>query len=281
MSGIGYNMNEIHVSGIGLRVQEGAGFTIDRPWGLGCFLLLRFHSPMKALTVQGILHVEPGHCLIYSPDHPQWYRGREGVLVNDWLHIEGEEVRLIAARHSVPLNALLAPSDTRFLPHLFEEIQHERLHAEAGHNEMVGLLVRQLFLKLGRALRDPVAHLTPAEAAHLPALRALRQRLHEQLTHQWTVGEMAAEVGLSRPRFAALYQRFFGISPLEDLLRSRLRHAEYLLTNRSMTVREAAMQCGFRSLHYFSHVFHQRVGCPPSDYHRRGRLRGRERSQLR
>ncbi len=185
---------------------------------------------------------------------------------------------LIAARHGVPLDTLLAPSDTHFLPRLFEEIRNERLHAGAGYEEAVELLARLLLLKLGRALRDPVAQFTPTEAAHLPALRALRQRLHEQLAHRWTVSAMAAEVGLSASRFATLYQRFFGVSPVEDLLRARLQHSEHLLTNRAMTVREAATQCGFRSLHYFSHVFRQRVGCPPSEYHRRSNLWDKDRS---
>ena len=265
-------MKEIRVSGVELHREQAAGFTIDRPWGLGCFLLLRFHSPMEALTAQGLVQAEPGHCLFYSPEHPQWYRGRFGVWADDWMHLEGEEVGEIAARQGVLLNTLLAPSDTRFLPRFFEEIKHERLHAEAGYEEVVEALALQLLVKLGRTLRDPLTHLTPAEAAHLPALRGLRQRLHEQLAHRWTVGEMAAEVGLSAPRFAVLYQRFFGVSPVEDLLRARIQQAEYLLSNRAMTVREAAAQCGFRSLHYFSHVFHQRVGYAPSEYHRRGNL---------
>lgn len=252
------------------------GSVIDRPWGLGCFLLLRFHSSMDILTAQGMVQAEPGHCILYSPEQPQWYRGRQGGWVNDWIHMEGEAIGLIAARHEVPLNTLLMPSDTRFFRHLLEEIRSEEFHAGAGYEEVVQTLVHQLLVKLGRALRDPDAQLTPAEAAHLPALYAFRQRLHEQLAHRWTVEEMATEVGLSRPRFAALYQRFFKVSPGEDLLRARLQQARFLLNNRAMPVREAAMQCGFRSLHYFSHVFRQRVGCAPSEYHRHNNLWGKK-----
>jgi AraC-like DNA-binding protein len=253
----------------GLRREEAAGITIDRPYGLGCYLLLRFHSPMEVLTARGVGEVEPGQCIFFSPGHPQWYRGRGDAWVNDWMHIEGEGVPCIAHRCGVPLNTPLKPHDTRFLPRLFEEIWSEQFHKEPQHEEAVELLARQLLLKLGRALRDPVAQFTAAEAAHLPALRALRQRLHDDFSHHWTISEMAAIVGFSTSRFAALYQRLFGASPGEELLRARMQNAEHLLTNRAITVQEVSRQCGFRSVNYFSRVFHQRIGCAPRDYHRR------------
>jgi AraC-like DNA-binding protein len=269
-------MNMIHVSAHGLRREETAGFIIDRPYGLGNFLLVRFHSPMEVLTGQGLAYAEPGCCVLFSPGHPHWYRGRIGAWVNDWMHLEGRAIAKTAVHYALPLDTLLAPGDTRFLPRIFEEIAHEQHHEEDNWEEAIELLVHQLFLKLGRALGDSAKRFSSAEAQHLPALRALRRQVHEQLARRWTVGEMAAEVGLSPSRFAALYQRFFAISPIEDVLRARLQHAENLLTNRAMSVGEAARQSGFTSVHYFSRVFHQRIGCAPSDYHRRGKPHARE-----
>jgi AraC family transcriptional regulator of arabinose operon len=225
---------------------------------------------MEVLAASGLVTADAGDCLLYTPRQPQWYRGIHGAWANDWMHFEGKEIKELAQLYGLAVNTPLSPADTSFWPRLLTEIRDECQQRETGYEEVVDALVRQLLVKLGRALHDPVAQFTPTEALHLPPLRALRQRLHEELAHPWTVGKMAAEVGLSVSRFAALYQKFFEISPVEDLLRARLQHAEYLLTNRAITVREAATRCGFRSLHYFSHVFHQRVGCAPSEYHRRG-----------
>ena len=261
-------MTQIFVSSHGLRREEPSGQAIDRPYGIGQFLLVRFLSPMKVRAAHGVVPAEPGQVLLFAPGHPQWYQGRAGTWINDWMHLKGDGVAFLAQRHGVPVNELLSPSDTRFFPRLFDEIQHEKSHAEDNWEEAVELLACQLFLKLGRALRDPTAQFTPAEAEHLPVFRRLRQRVHEQLAQRWTVTAMAAEVGLSPSRFAALYQRFFGVSPLEDLLRARLQNAQTLLTNRAMPVGQAAARSGFCSVHYFSRVFHQRTGCAPSDYHR-------------
>lgn len=266
-------MHEIKVQAHGLRREESAGFTIDRPYGIGLFLLVRFHSPMEVLTQAGLCKAEAGHCVLFAPGHAQWYRGRKGAWLNDWMHLEGAGIESFAHQHGIGINTLLTPSDTRYFPRIFDEIAHEKFQAEANWEAAVDLLVRQLLLKLGRALQEPITQFTPAETEYLPLFRALRRRVHEQLTQRWTVGGMAAEAGLSLSRFAALYQRFFGISPLEDLLRARLQHAENLLTNRAMSVSQAAEQSGFTSLHYFSRVFHQRVGCAPSDYHRQQKAR--------
>ena len=268
-------MSRVYVVANGLWREESAGFAVDRPYGLGQFLLVRFHSPMRVRLKQQVLHAEPGNCILFAPDYPQWYCGAQGAFINDWMHIEGEEMRQIAAYYGVLLNTILSPQHTRFLPRLFEEIAQERFQCEANWAEAVELMVRQLMLNLGRALQNTAAQFTTAEAEHLPALRELRRLVHEQLVRRWTVGVMAREVGLSPSRFATLYKRFFGVSPVEDLLRARLQRAEDLLTNRSISVGQVAAECGFLSVHYFSHVFHQRTGCAPREYYRRDELRNK------
>lgn len=261
-------MSAISVSAQGFQWAEHASSVVDRPVGLGCFVLLHFRSPMEVRLEQERFPVAPGHCLLFSPGHPHWYRGLSGAWVNDWMHIEGEATAQFATRYGVTMNTVLSPGSLHFLPRFFEEVARERQHLESGWEEAVELLVQQFFLHLGRSLRDSLAHLTPAEAEHLRAMRALRWRVQGELTRRWTVSEMAAEIGLSSSRFAALYRHFFEVSPMEDLLRARLRHAQNLLTNRTLSVREAATLSGFASMHYFSHVFHSRVGCAPRDYHR-------------
>lgn len=265
-------MNQIRVAAHGLNREEPADFIVNRPYGIGQFLLVRFHSPMEAHTVQGQVFAEPGDCILFAPEFPQWYRGYKGDWMNDWMHLEGNDVGSLAARYHVPLNSLLTPQDTSFFSPLFTEIAQEQYQAEDEWEQAVALLAHQLLLKLGRALNRGLRDITPftvGETEHLLALRHLRRRVHAKLEKRWTVKKMANEVGLSASHFAMLYRQAFGISPVEDLLRARLQYAEILLTNRAMPVGEAATKCGFSNIHYFSHLFHQRIGCAPRDYHRR------------
>jgi AraC-like DNA-binding protein len=79
---------------------------------------------------------------------------------------------------------------------------------------------------------------------------------------------MAALARFGESRFAVLYRQCFGISPIEDLIQARLRHAQRLLTNRHTTVAEAAEKSGFRNVPHFSRLFSRRVGSSPSEYQR-------------
>jgi AraC-like DNA-binding protein len=125
---------------------------------------------------------------------------------------------------------------------------------------------------LGRGLSEVDDREGRLDAARRERLRVVREHVHERLADRWTVAKMAKLADLGENRFAVLYRECFGISPLEDLIRVRLHHAEWLLTNRRTTVTEAAERSGFQSIHYFSRLFRRRVGCPPSEYYQSPRL---------
>jgi AraC family transcriptional regulator, arabinose operon regulatory protein len=261
-------MNTLTVTSLGIRREEAPGFTIDRPQGMGQAVFVRFYTPMEIRTEEGIVTAEPGCCLFYEPGFPQWYRGHGVGLVNDWMHLQGALVGQLATQYEVPMNIPLAPRESGFVPGILEGIWRERHSPERFREEAIRLLVEELFLKLSRQCTEERLALTPAEAAYLPAFRSLRMDIHQQLQERWHVEEMARRVHLSPSRFAALYRRFFGVSPMEDLIRVRLENARTLLTNRAATVSEAAVQSGFENECYFSRLFRRRVGCAPRDYYR-------------
>ena len=80
---------------------------------------------------------------------------------------------------------------------------------------------------------------------------------------------MAKELHLSVSRFAVLYAEFFGASPVQELIRARLDKACWLLMSANLSVADIARESGFENIHYFSRLFHRRVGCTPRDYSRR------------
>ena len=80
---------------------------------------------------------------------------------------------------------------------------------------------------------------------------------------------MAEMVSKSESRFSVLYQEFFGIGAVKDLVNVRLEKACWLLTNRYMSIAEVAHQSGFENIYYFSRLFKLRIGCTPSQYYQR------------
>jgi AraC family transcriptional regulator, arabinose operon regulatory protein len=255
---------DLQVSMAGTNWPHALGDALDRPNGFGEYLFLRFRTPMEVRTARGIETCGPGTCLIYSPGHPQWYRGAGVGFRDDWCHVQGSDVGRLLDQASLPQNTLFAPRGSGFYPLLLEEIRTELQRQEPLWQDVVACLCARLILLLGRAQ----AHVAAGGPRRLDALRGVREHVHEDLTRQWTVSQMAKLADLGENRFAVLYRECFGTSPMEDLIRARLSHAQWLLTNRNMTVTEAAAQSGFRNIQYFSRLFRRRVGCRPSDYHR-------------
>jgi AraC family transcriptional regulator of arabinose operon len=186
--------------------------------------------------------------------------------MDDWLHVHGPLIPELVQCHEIPVNTIIRPRDAEFITPIFEGINREMRRQERGWSEAVRLLVESLFLQLGRQLRPP--GVTPEEAAWEETFRNLRMQVHERMQEPWTVAAMARSVHLGRARFAHLYTKLLGVSPVEDLIQARLLRARALLTNSGMSVAEAAKQCGFGSLCHFSRLFRKHVGCSPSDYRR-------------
>lgn len=244
------------------------GDLVDRPGGFteqNQYLFLRFRTPMRVLTAQGVEKCKAGTCLIYSPRHPQWYHGDGVGFRDDWCHAGGTDMQACLEQAALPLDTLFTPRNTSFFPTLIEEICSEHQREEAFWQQSVALIIARMILLLGRSLREVEDQDDGVDIVRRGRLRRVRERVHKHLDEHWTVARMARLAKLGENRFAVLYRESFGQSPIEDLIQARLNHAKWLLTNRHRTVSEAAELSGFGSIQYFSRLFHQRVGCPPSE----------------
>lgn len=262
----GQPASRLTMAALGVRWPHAPGYTVERPNGLGMYLLVHFRSAMTAFTSEALVSAEPGDCVLYDPSFPQWYRGRGAEFIDDWLHIYGPGMGELIRRHRIPVNTVFRPRDTEFIAPILEAINREMRRQEREWEEAVRLLVESLFLQLGRELSPAGA--SAADRAREEAFRNVRMQVHERMQEPWSVGAMARLVNLSRARFATLYTKLLGTSPMADLIHARLRHARALLTDAGMSVAEAAEQCGFRSVCHFNRLFQKHVGCAPRDYRR-------------
>ena len=81
-----------------------------------------------------------------------------------------------------------------------------------------------------------------------------------------SVPELAKMENLSNSRYVSLFKSYTGISPLEYILRLRMRSACDLLHTTDMTVKQIASLVGYEDEHYFSRIFKKHIGKTPSQY---------------
>jgi AraC-like DNA-binding protein len=256
----------LHVARLGVGWEHEEGFLIDRP-GTGDFLFIHFTKPAIVTLEDGSVHAPANSCILFTPDHHQHYRGDGCGLSNNWIHFLGDSAETLARHHAIPLNQIFRLAQAGFVPALINEMRTEIHRKDPHYEEMIDLLLRQLFLQLQRHIELADRKRLSGRQAELAVLIGeLQTRVLGNLDHPWTIEEMAREVHLSRSRFMGLYREFYDISPIEDLIRARIKHAQWLLTATTLSVGQVADECGFGSLYHFSRLFKKRVGSSPSEF---------------
>jgi AraC-like DNA-binding protein len=179
-----------------------------------------------------------------------------------------------------------APSLVRLLPPLVhirrEEPGAYRIRrivdavTEEAHTEHPGrqlVLERLLDVLLVEALRfrpsfvrrqrpGLLLGLSDAAVAH-----ALRQ-IHDDVTRDWTVAELAHAANMSRAEFAERFVSKVVLPPVQYHLEWRMAMARDMLARERLSRNEVAARVGYHNASAFSTAFMRVVGCSPSEFAR-------------
>ncbi|MEV6665264.1 GlxA family transcriptional regulator [Streptomyces nigra] len=108
-------------------------------------------------------------------------------------------------------------------------------------------------------------------------LEPVLEWIEDNLAGEVTVAAMAERAGMSERTFGRRFREQTGTTPLQWLLRARVRRAQYLLENSDHTVERIARQAEFGSPTAFRERFRRVVGTTPYAY--RSAFQGRTVSQ--
>ncbi|MET7571004.1 helix-turn-helix domain-containing protein [Streptomyces sp. NPDC005492] len=98
------------------------------------------------------------------------------------------------------------------------------------------------------------------------ALEPVLRWMEDHLSHEITLGALATRSGMSERTFSRHFREQTGSTPLQWLLRARVRRAQYLLENSDHPIERVAQQAGFGSPTAFRERFRRVVGTTPQAY---------------
>lgn len=138
---------------------------------------------------------------------------------------------------------------------------HRELHADANPailQQLSDLLQMLVMRILGRQDFDPRVAL-------------VIERVSADLTHPWTLRDLARIAKVSSEQLRRLFHRYLGRSPLRRVLELRLAHAAERLRTTDEKLETIAHAVGYRSVYALSSAFSREIGCSPSAFRRRTR----------
>ena len=84
--------------------------------------------------------------------------------------------------------------------------------------------------------------------------------------NDWSIEGLAQQLIMSKSHFEHTYKKIFGISPMNEVINSRIENAKFILTSTDISVKQIAEMCGYKSDIHFMRQFKSRLGVTPSVY---------------
>jgi AraC family transcriptional regulator of arabinose operon len=242
--------------GCGVREWMPPGF-VDRPLGTPDVLIVTFRHPVVIRTESGDRRVAANATLLSQPHSPHYFGADDHPWCHSWLHCEGDDVRELLFEAALPLDVPLPESDPRCLDRCVLALHEEARAHLPPDTQIMRNHLQTLLRELTRS------HAREAPVVPRPLLE-LRDHLDATFAESHSLSRLAARLGCSVPHLCNRFRQSFRTSPIAYVIELRLRHARFLLADRSRSVAEVASAVGYGEYPHFSKLFFRRFGRWPS-----------------
>jgi len=185
------------------------------------------------------------------------------LFMGTWSRLTDSECRTIGRILSVNNSPVLSRIKEAGI--IFQTMQSEFINQEIGFSARINQLIDELIILIMRQLSKQ----NTSRRDFPQTFMKLEQALRENLSHQWTVEEMAVLVGLGTTAFSEKVKSFTGFSPLNYLINIRISEAIKMLKRPNINVTDIALDTGFYSSQHFATTFKKLTGYTPSEFRKK------------
>lgn len=226
-------------------------------------VLIIFRTPYFVVVGEKRYEGEPGDVILHRRGSKvsHGHRDIDGIFADDWIYFDDPngEVDVLG----LPFDTPIRMGDADALASHIRTIMREKSRADEYSKRMISDILFRMFVKVKRADNKQKNEL----GIHFAKFNSTRLTILANYAQPWTLKSMAQLSGYSVSRFCSLYNAYFGISPMNDLLEKRIEVAKQLLLLDGYRIGDIAELCGFSSIHYFSNYFKKKTGKSPAEFH--------------
>lgn len=255
------------VNKIGYNHKHDLDFQIDRPTGSGDYLLLLIKSPGLFWLGEKAQEAQEGSMILYRKGTPQKYEAHGQEYVNDWIHFdfdEGEEQ--IIQKLGIPCDTLVELGDMRGMSMLVKNICYEFYSANQFRDESIVSYMKLILYKISEKMHYENKEIS---SDYREKMSLIRSQIYSSPQISWNIEGMARQLQISRSHLEHTYKAVFGLSPMQEVIESRISYGKYLLASTSMSVTQIAEYCGYHSDIHFMRQFRQKTDMTPSEFRKK------------
>lgn len=170
-----------------------------------------------------------------------------------------------AFAESVTLIPVLKRRD-RNITHLVQLFLAKLQHENAAQPLLLDTLSTALSVYLLREYTTAKPEKVSPSGLSSSALNHVLDYIHAHLADDLSLSRLAQEAGISRCYFASQFKRSMQITPHHYVNQQRIEWAKQLLKEKSRSIAEIALECGFSSQSHLTRVFRQFAETTPKAY---------------
>lgn len=200
----------------------------------------------------------------------------EGMLVFDAAHGGAGDLRVLVGGVSTSppdlFRGVTAPivddlRGERAARAAYAALLAELQRPKPGASALAAALIKTCVVLFARRFAGrPQARRSPAAVEPHARLAGVASFVLARPADPHSVDSLAEMAGMSRSTFARRFADAMGTSPMEFVLKAKLRHAASLLTTTAMSVKQIAAVAGFASRSHFSRAFRAEYGIDPRGF---------------
>lgn len=221
----------------------------------------------------------PGDVMVVQPG--QVFGNEKGILelgIISWVRIRVQKLRSgeialgkwssLNDQESTTVARLLMLNNRPLISKLNEAGRILGTIAQEIHNNEIGFVTRinHLVDELLITITRQLTRQNNAVRDFPKAFMQLEEALRKDLSHQWSVEEMAAIAGMGITLFNERVKSYTGFTPINYLINIRISEALKLLKKKEVAITDIALDLGFYSSQHFSTTFKKLTGYTPGEF---------------
>lgn len=131
---------------------------------------------------------------------------------------------------------------------------------------IASLALKELLIRLSQTQARDMLEKTYKEQSGGNRLARVVQYIKENIRENLQLDNLAGQACLSKAHFLRTFKQELGLTPMEYVLKERLKLARKYLLLGEFQIQEVSMMSGFNNTTYFIRAFKQEFGCTPKAF---------------